>query len=165
MRWLHFSSTIYIMSSSDYTQFKKTGVILKNLVDEPYVLDDSEYTAFMNYNLENTVTNSKIVYNKLNQPNHQMVFNMDRMNTNCPTFALCRQTNTRPNRKNILRTQAAPRPRVKYIKDRMLYNDKFKILCLDKGTNGAKCTLCTKALCCGCKPVSTTTNPGCKSFA
>ena len=153
------------MSSSDYTQFKKTGVILKNLVDEPYVLDDSEYTAFMNYNLENTVTNSKIVYNKLNQPNHQMVFNMDRTVTNCPTFTLCYNTNDRSNRKSILRTQAAPRPRVKYIKDRMLYSDKFKTLCLDAGTNGAKCKLCTTALCCGCKPVSTAKNPGCKSFA
>jgi len=152
------------MSSGDYTRFKRTGTILKNLVDEPYILDDSEYTDFMNYNLENTVTNTKIVYNKLIQPNHQIVFNMDRTTINCPTFALCKQTNTRSNRKSIISTQAAPRPRVKYIKDRMLYNDKFKTLCTDKGNNGVKCKLCMTSLCCGCKPKSTTVNSGCKSF-
>lgn len=152
------------MSSSDYIKFKRTGTILKNLVDEPYVLDDSEYTDFKNYNLENNITNTKIVYNKLIQPNHQIVFNMDRTTTNCPTFTLCKQTNTRSNRKNILSTQAAPRPRVKYIKDRMLYSVKFKTLCMDKGNNGTKCRVCTTTLCCGCKPNSTTVNKGCKTF-
>jgi hypothetical protein len=152
------------MSSSDYTKYKRTGTILKNLADEPYVLDASGYTDFMNYNLENKVTNTKIAYNKLIQPNHQIVFNMDRNVVDCPTFTLCTQTNTRSNRERIMSTQAAPRPRVKYIKDRNIYSVKFKTLCMDKGNNGTKCRVCTTTLCCGCKPNSTTANKGCKTF-
>jgi len=152
------------MSSSDYIKLKRTGVILKNLVDEPYVLDDSEYTDFMNYNLENTVTNSKIVYNKLIPPNHQIVFNMDRTVTNCPTFTLCTQTQTRVNRKKLISAQITPRPKSKYIKDRMLFSKAYKTICLDKNGNKTKCNSCKSALCCGCAPNGTVKSGGCKSF-
>lgn len=152
------------MSSSDYTKLKRTGVILKNLAEEPYVLDDSEYTDFIDYNLENTITNSKITYNKLIPPNHQIVFNMDRISTGCPTFALCSQTQSRPNRKNIISAQIAPKPVRKYIKDPMYFTTKYKTLCLDKSGNKTKCNICTNSLCCGCAPKSTVVSSGCKSF-
>lgn len=152
------------MSSSDYIQYKKSGVILKNLAKEPYVLDASEYTFLMDYNLENTVTNSKLIYNKLNIPNHQMVFNMDRVVTNCPTFPLCKNTHARVNRKKLISAQIAPRPKPKYIKDRMNFSDKYKTLCITQGKNRTKCNACRNALCCGCKPNVTAVSQGCKSF-
>ena len=130
------------MSSSDYTKLKKTGVLLNNLTNEPYVLDDSKYTDFMNYNLENTITNSKIVYNNLILPNHQIIFNMDRTVTNCPAFILCNQTQSRENRKNINDFQIAPKPKSKYIKDRMLFSKAYKTLCKEKGVTQTNCQLC-----------------------
>ncbi len=152
------------MSSSDYTRFKRTGVILKNLAKESYVLDDSEYTDLMDYNLENTITNSKIIYNRLIPPNRQNVYNMELNVSSCPNFTLCTQTQNRPNRKKLLSCQIAPRPRSKYIKDRMYFSKQYKTLCLDKAGNQTKCKSCSNALCCGCAPSSTTKSTGCKSF-
>jgi hypothetical protein len=132
------------MSQSDYIQYKKTGIRLRDLSSEPSVIDSDLYTSFVNYNLENKVINTKITYNQLIPANKQIIFGSERNVTNCPTFILCNNTNKRINRMPILRTQATPRPTRKYVKDPVNYRYKYRIKCKCKNTT------------CVCKPICNT---------
>lgn len=95
------------MSQSDYIQRKKIATKLSGITktpinksDFPNVLNSQEYTDFSQYQMLNTVVNTKITPNELVSPNHQIIFNMDVLNSNnCPSFVLCRNTNSRQNRK------------------------------------------------------------------
>ena len=49
------------MSQSDYIRYKKTGIQLKINKLDP-ILNNQDYLAYTDYNLENTITNNKIVY-------------------------------------------------------------------------------------------------------
>jgi hypothetical protein len=94
------------MSQSDYIQRKKTSTKLAgiskspiNRGDFPQVFSSQDYTGFYQYQLTNTIVNTKITPNELVAPNHQMIFNMEVVSANnCPSFTVCKDTNARQNR-------------------------------------------------------------------
>jgi hypothetical protein len=94
------------MSQSDYIMRKKTSTklagISKNPIDAgdfPQVFSSQDYTGFYQYQLTNTIVNTKTTPNELVAPNHQIVFNMEVSSANnCPSFIVCNNTNTRQNR-------------------------------------------------------------------
>jgi hypothetical protein len=94
------------MSQSDYIQRLKTSTklagISKNPIDVgdfPQVFSSQDYIDFSQYQLTNTIVNSKTTPNKLVAPNHQIIFNMEVSSANnCPSFVVCNNTNTRQNR-------------------------------------------------------------------
>lgn len=97
------------MSQSDYIQYKKTSVELKeqakseNVSKLPPIFNSSQYTLFKQYALENTIVNTKESLLRLQPSGTQNVFNMDKKYTvNCPRFIVCNQTTTRPNIKPVL---------------------------------------------------------------
>lgn len=130
------------MSQSDYIQYKKTGVQLRDLSNESSVLSQKIYNSFTNYNLENTIPNTKITYNQLIPINKQIVFGSEKTVKNCPTFILCSGTQARSNRKPILHTQATPKPTKKYIKEPINYRYRYRIKCKCKGTSCVCTTIC-----------------------
>ena len=95
------------MSQSDYIQRKKTVAKLAgisktpiNAGDFPPVFSSQEYTGFYQYQLTNTIMNTKTTPNELVAPNHQIIFNIEVLSTaNCPAFVVCNNTNARQNRK------------------------------------------------------------------
>jgi len=95
------------MSQSDYIQRKKTAIKLAgisktplNAGDFPQVFSSQDYTGFYQYQLTNTIVNTKITPNELVAPNHQIIFNMEVLSTNnCPAFVVCNNTNMRQNRR------------------------------------------------------------------
>ncbi len=117
------------MSQSDYIRFKKTTRQLKDLAKMPSVLMPSFYTQSISYNLETTVPNTKVVYHQLIPSNKRIVFDMELMVTNCPSFLYCSGTQARTNRKPLNRGQISPKPRPKYIKDRVLFSKKYTMSC------------------------------------
>ena len=92
------------MSQSDYIQYKKVANELRinGTTDTLYPVDpiftSKDYTDFKSYALETTISNTKINYNQLIPSEKKIIFNMEKNTTNCPTFPLCRNTNTRSNR-------------------------------------------------------------------
>ena len=88
------------MSQSDYIKYKKTINELNGLNQHelPSVLNSQTYTSFKTYSLETSSSNTKTPYQKLVPSNKKIIFDMELKTTNCPTFAMCRATNNRPNR-------------------------------------------------------------------
>lgn len=95
------------MSQSDYITLKRTQNLLK-LQEFPSVLTPNLYTSCMTYNLETTVANTKNSYSRLLPSGKTNIFTMEKSVANCPTFALCANTNQRPNR--VLNTIIKPAP-------------------------------------------------------
>ena len=85
------------MSQSDYIALKKTQIILKNQ-ELPAVLSPELYTSFASYNLETSVSNTKNIYSRLLPSGKTNIYNMEESIANCPRFAMCINTNLRPNR-------------------------------------------------------------------
>jgi hypothetical protein len=92
------------MSQSDYIQYKKVANELRinETADSVYPVDpvfnSRDYTDFKSYALETTVSNTKLNYNQLIPTGKKIIFNMEKNTSNCPTFPLCTNTNTRSNR-------------------------------------------------------------------
>ena len=87
------------MSQSDYINFKKTSLILKNNLNKlPSVLTPELYTAFTKYNLETTVSNTKNSYSRLLLGDKKYFLEIEKNVASCPTFILCNNTNNRINR-------------------------------------------------------------------
>ena len=112
------------MSQSDYIKLKKTSMILKNN-ELPPVLTPENYTDFVQYNLETTVTNTKKSYSRLLLPGNRNILDMEKNVSGCTEFTLCTNTNERPNR--VLNTMPyiiiggtnypyKPTPTKKYVK-------------------------------------------------
>lgn len=107
------------MSQSDYINFKKTALILKNnstaaLNELPPVLTPELYTAFTTFNLETTVSNTKNAYSRLLPSGRKQFLDIEKNVSNCSSFILCKNTNTRPNR--IKNTFQNPMPIYKWKK-------------------------------------------------
>jgi hypothetical protein len=89
------------MSQSDYIQRKKTATKLAgiskttvNAGDFPQVFSSQDYTGFYQYQVTNSVINTKTTPNELVAPNHQIVFNMEVSSAiDCPSFVVCNNTN------------------------------------------------------------------------
>jgi hypothetical protein len=87
------------MSQSDYIKYKKTSTELKRN-KLPDLLEYANYNSYKGYSLENTTQNAKITYNQLIPPNKTIIWNMEKTVTaNCPKFAICNNTTSRPNKK------------------------------------------------------------------
>ena len=82
-------------SQSDYMKYKRVSVQLKNLIEYPNVINSSSHTDFMGFQLENTITDTNIMYNKLLSPNYRNVFGMARFPQYCSQYALCYNKNSK----------------------------------------------------------------------
>jgi len=89
------------MSQSDYLKYKHVSTRLRvdnNTTRQPPVFASNTLTQNQQYALLNSITNTKPRYNQLVLPGRQPVFNMDKVVGGCPTFPVCKDTNTRTNR-------------------------------------------------------------------
>lgn len=95
------------MSQSDYLQRKKLGLELKtsNQIKFPNSIQSHDYTLYKQYTLENTIQNTSKLYNQLLQDGRLKIFNMEILPSNCPSYVICINTETRPYRKD---TNPAP---------------------------------------------------------
>ena len=101
------------MSQSDYIRHKRVANELKNQADNlAPVIGAGQYIDYKAFTLENTILSSKPNYTKLVPPSSVNIFGIQ-MDTpsNCPTFILCSQTNSRVNRK--LSSLSYPKPLAK----------------------------------------------------
>ena len=90
------------MSQSDYLQRKKIGIELttSNQSKFPNIIQSQDYTLYKQYTLENTIPNTSKLYNQLLQDGRVNIFNMEVLPTECPSYTICINTETRPYRKN-----------------------------------------------------------------
>ena len=89
------------MSQSDYLKYKRVSTRLRvdnDITNQPPVFASATLTQNQQYALSNSITNTKPRYNQLVPSGRQPVFNMEKTVTNCPTFPVCKDTNTRTNR-------------------------------------------------------------------
>ena len=89
------------MSQSDYLKYKHVSTRLRvdnNTTRQPPVFASNTLTQNQQYALLNSITNTKPRYNQLVLPGRQPVFNMEKVVGGCPTFPVCKDTNTRTNR-------------------------------------------------------------------
>jgi hypothetical protein len=113
------------MSQSDYIKYKKVSTVLS--VDNRSthnnlkpVLNSQDYADYKEHVLENTVINNKIVYRRVVPSTVQVVLDMEKKKSlvqnmgtslsNCPSFLLCKNTNTRKNRISLLGSLFTPTP-------------------------------------------------------
>jgi hypothetical protein len=87
------------MSQSDYLKYKKIATELKvdHQDNHPSVLSSNNYISFLSYAMKNDVKNTKLVYNKVVPSTTQVIYDIEQVVTNCPTFE-CSDSSTRPNR-------------------------------------------------------------------
>ncbi len=115
------------MSQSDYIKYKKTSNQLLRLSKYPSVLESGDYTSFSQYNLENSLINTKPLLNQITLNGKQIIFNMELKNAqNCPTFS-CLNSVTRSNR--VLNAVSIPEPIKPYIKNAEDKNIRIKTVC------------------------------------
>ena len=99
------------MSISDYLKYKRVTNELKNLAKYPPVLSASDYTDFKEFAIEKDmayINNTKGYTSPVN--NNGAIFGMSLKTSDCATFPLCRQTQTRPNRVPMAEIYADPSP-------------------------------------------------------
>jgi hypothetical protein len=124
------------MSQSDYIQRLKTSTKLAgisktpiNVGDFPQVFSSQDYTGFYQYQLTNTIINTKTTPNELVAPDHKIIFNMEVSSVNnCPSFVVCNNTNTRENSKlneGAIMENGLPvvTPVLRYVKNRDCSNN------------------------------------------
>ena len=97
------------MSQGDYIKRKQVAQTLRadglNTPNRfPAVFSSQDLLKYQQYQVISNDSNTKINYNLITPTGKKIVFDMERNVTNCPTFVVCRNTNTRPNR--VLRTVA-----------------------------------------------------------
>lgn len=88
------------MSQSDYIKYKRvsTQLYLDASRNQLQVFTAQNYIDYEQYQLENTIINLSKNYNLLIPSEEQIVFNMEKRVSKCPTFKICVDTNKRPNR-------------------------------------------------------------------
>lgn len=105
---------MYIMSQGDYIKYKRVANELLSQSKLAPVLNARQYTNYKEFNIENTVLNSAVTYDKLNLPNMAIVYDIRQTRAStCPGFTLCRGTNARANRKPLMGVQSAAQPLAK----------------------------------------------------
>jgi hypothetical protein len=101
------------MSQSDYLKHKKIATRLKidnDTVKQPPVFDSKSYIQFKQFEVANSVENTKLNYNNITPDGVQSVFGVDRVVTDCTNFPLCMDTHLRTNRIPMLDIYSACRP-------------------------------------------------------
>jgi len=106
------------MSQSDYLRYKKLSNTLKIDSARAYpVLNSDNYVKYKQYSLENTITNTKPTYNKLCPSGKKVIFDMEKKIDSCPSFLVCANTQSRPNRIPMMDSYSKPIPQPLTIKD------------------------------------------------
>lgn len=102
------------MSQGDYIRYKRVANELVEQRKLAPVINSRQYTNYKEFNIENTVFNNTITFEKLTPTNTAVVFGITRTKSaTCPSFTLCRGTNARPNRKALLGVQSDSQPLAK----------------------------------------------------
>jgi len=113
------------MSQGDYIKRKQIshklvgdGSIIGNikgngLLGYKSVLDAKDYIDFKKYSLEGSITSSIPVLNDLSIPNKTKIFDMIMNVSNCPSFIVCNDTDTRANRTSLKSFQSTCEPIMK----------------------------------------------------
>lgn len=137
------------MSQSDYIKHLRvsTKLLLDSSRNQLPVFTSQDYLEYKEYVLENTIQNSKIINNLLTPNGEQIIFNMERKTTNCPTMLLCKNTNKRLNRKPLSNFYFTPQPlnwKIKKSLSESLFNK--GCICSLKSKNTLKyvCNNCKK---------------------
>ena len=86
------------MSQSDYLRRKRISNVLNLDAAKNPVYSSTQYGDFKQYQLENEITSTNISYRKIVPVSKQVILDMDRNVSNCPSFILCSGTSQRPNR-------------------------------------------------------------------
>jgi hypothetical protein len=105
------------MSISDYLKYKRVTNELKQVAKYPPVLSASDYTDFKEFAIEKDlayINNTQGYTSPVN--NNGAIFGMSLKTSDCATFPLCMQTQTRPNRVSMAEIYADPTPVKKYQK-------------------------------------------------
>ena len=97
------------MSQGDYIKRKQVAQTLR--ADGlhtpnrfPAIFSSQDLLDYQQYQIVNNDSNTKINYNLITPTGKKIIFDIERNVANCPTFVVCNNTNTRPNR--VLRTVA-----------------------------------------------------------
>ena len=97
------------MSQGDYIKRKQVAQTLR--ADGlhtpnrfPAIFSSQDLLDYQQYQIVNNDSNTKINYNLITPTGKKIIFDIERNVANCPTFVVCKDTNTRPNR--VLRTVA-----------------------------------------------------------
>jgi hypothetical protein len=99
------------MSQSDYIKYLRVSKqLLDSTKNQLPVFNSKDYLEYKEYVLENTIKNSNIIYNLLTPSGEQIIFDMERRTTNCPSIPFCKNTNTRLNRKPLSNVYFTPKP-------------------------------------------------------
>ena len=133
------------MSQSDYIKLKKTGVKLGEQTKHAAVYNSTDYTSFVNYSLEKSITNNKPTYNRLVPSGKQTIFDMElnESTPSCQNFVVCTGTDDRPNRVPLKEYQSTCFPIMKapgrtvprYIKKPLSNAHKYKMVCKCKNVS------------------------------
>lgn len=87
------------MSQSDYIEYKRRALVLKNQNKLPAILTSDQYIGFKQFAAENNIVNTSPEYNELIPAGTKVIFDVVLNNTaNCSTFIVDKNTQTRPNR-------------------------------------------------------------------
>lgn len=91
------------MSQSDYIEYKRRAIELKNQTKLPPILTSDQYIGFKQFAAENNIVNTSPEYNELIPAGTKVIFDVVLNNTaNCSTFIVDKNTQTRPNRVRTL---------------------------------------------------------------
>lgn len=96
------------MSQGDYLKRKQVAQVLRadgiTPIHFPAVFTSHELLKYKQYQIVNDDSNTKLNYNLITPSNKKIIFDMERDVRGCPTFIVCKDTQTRPNR--VLRPEA-----------------------------------------------------------
>jgi hypothetical protein len=109
------------MSQSDYLKYKRIATILKvdnTTTKQPPVFTSQDYLNFKEFTLENTIVDTKLRYNALTVSGDVLIMGMNKDVSNCATFTMCKNTNSRTNRVANSTVYFTPRPQPLTIKER-----------------------------------------------
>jgi hypothetical protein len=91
------------MSQGDYVKRKQVAHALRidggnTNNNQPAVFSSHELLQYKQYQIVNDDSSTTVNYNLIKPADTKLVFDMERKVANCPTFVVCKDTDTRPNR-------------------------------------------------------------------
>lgn len=91
------------MSQGDYLKRKQVAHALRidggnTNNNQPAVFGSHDLLRYKQYQIVNDDSSTTVNYNLIKPADTKLVFDMERKVANCPTFVVCKDTDTRPNR-------------------------------------------------------------------
>jgi hypothetical protein len=119
------------MSVSDYIKYKRVGTQLKDVLPNskkqaPPVFNDQMYIDFKQYTIENQIPDTKLIENSLIPAGSNLIFDMMKVVSSCPTFPVCTNTDLRTNRVPMSSVYYNQKQPANYIKQRK-YGQQFHL--------------------------------------